>query len=192
MTETWRSLPGWVGIYEVSDEGSVRSLDRVVETARGSRFYVGQALNPTPDSDGYLLVQLSRPRRLVGVHRLVMLAFRGPCPPGLEVCHGDGVPSNNRLSNLRYGTRSSNSLDSVAHGTNPLVKFQTSKTSCPLLHLLAAPNLVPNFEGRKCLACSRARGQRASLKRRGKLVPDLRELADQYYAALGMTHQTTE
>jgi hypothetical protein len=45
------------------------------------------------------------------VHDLVLLAFVGAKPAGLEVCHGDGVKTNNRLSNLRYDTRSANALD---------------------------------------------------------------------------------
>lgn len=47
----------------------------------------------------------------------MLAAFVGPCPEGLEVCHLDGDPLNNRLSNLRYDTRSANNLDKVGHGT---------------------------------------------------------------------------
>lgn len=50
-------------------------------------------------------------RRSVMVHRLVMEAFVGPRPPGLQVCHGDGNGSNNVLSNLRYDTAKANIHD---------------------------------------------------------------------------------
>jgi hypothetical protein len=48
-----------------------------------------------------------------------MLTFEGPCPEGLEVCHGDGNKGNNVLSNLRYGTRLENAMDRALHGTDP-------------------------------------------------------------------------
>lgn len=51
------------------------------------------------------------------VHRLVLEAFRGPCPEGLEALHGDGNTSNNHLQNLRWGTRLENREDSRRHGT---------------------------------------------------------------------------
>jgi hypothetical protein len=51
------------------------------------------------------------------VHRLVLEAFVGPCPPGMECCHNDGNPLNNRLDNLRWDTRRSNQLDRNRHGT---------------------------------------------------------------------------
>ncbi len=54
------------------------------------------------------------------VHRLMLLAFVGPCPEGMECCHADGNPSNNRLENLRWGTREDNKKDSKRHGTLPI------------------------------------------------------------------------
>ena len=52
------------------------------------------------------------------VHKLVLLAFVGECPPGMEVRHLDGNPTNNCLSNLVYGTRSQNSYDTINHGSH--------------------------------------------------------------------------
>lgn len=51
------------------------------------------------------------------VHKVVMLAFVGPRPEGLEIAHDDGDTSNNRLSNLRYTTRVDNEADKLRHGT---------------------------------------------------------------------------
>lgn len=50
-------------------------------------------------------------------HRLVLQAFVGPCPEGMEACHNNGNPADNRLENLRWDTPSSNALDKVKHGT---------------------------------------------------------------------------
>lgn len=53
------------------------------------------------------------------IHRLVALAFLGQCPEGMEVCHLDGVKSNNRVANLRYATRKENHADKRRHMTSP-------------------------------------------------------------------------
>lgn len=125
MTENWRAVPEWNGFYEVSDQGKVRSLDRVVvaRTPRGdigTRAYRGRILTLAKGKRGYLHVALSAPgrRQESNVHALVALAFLGPCPAGLQVCHDDGVKSNNRLGNLRYDTPANNAADKVRHGTH--------------------------------------------------------------------------
>jgi hypothetical protein len=66
---------------------------------------------------GIVNLKLDGAQQMRTVHRLVMLAFMGLCPRGLEVCHGDGVRHNNKLSNLRYDTRKGNLQDKHQHGT---------------------------------------------------------------------------
>jgi HNH endonuclease/NUMOD4 motif-containing protein len=117
--ESWRPVAGWEALYEVSDHGRARSLDRLT-TGRDGRtcHYRGRILKQSPDPDGYLLVGLSRDGRSVthAVHRLVAEAFIGPRPDGLEVLHRDGNPANNRPENLRYGTHIENMDDMLVHG----------------------------------------------------------------------------
>lgn len=48
---------------------------------------------------------------------MVLETFRGPCPPGLEGCHGDGDGFHNELANLRWDTHQSNMQDAIDHGT---------------------------------------------------------------------------
>jgi hypothetical protein len=55
--------------------------------------------------------------KMLHVHTLVLLAFVGPRPDGMECCHNDGNPANNSLSNLRWDTPESNTADSVRHGS---------------------------------------------------------------------------
>lgn len=52
------------------------------------------------------------------VHRLVLEAFVGPCPFGMEGCHNDGDPTNNNLVNLRWDTHKNNEKDKIKHGTS--------------------------------------------------------------------------
>ncbi len=57
-------------------------------------------------------------RRKFYVHRLVLLAFRGPCPKGMEGCHRNGNKLDNKKRNLRWGTHGSNMKDKKSHGTS--------------------------------------------------------------------------
>ncbi len=51
-------------------------------------------------------------------HRLVLTAFRGPCPEGMVTRHLNGVRTDNRLVNLAWGTPCENEADKVRHGTS--------------------------------------------------------------------------
>lgn len=116
-TEIWKPVTGYEGLYEVSDHGRVRSLDR---RDRMGRFYKGRVLRPRRLKHGYLRVNLcfngSSEARYV--HRLVLEAFVGPCPEGMQACHfPDRDPANNRRSNLRWDAVKANGEDRVRHGT---------------------------------------------------------------------------
>lgn len=155
--ENWLPIPGYEGRYEVSDLGSVRSVERVTVDRRGGRkHYAGKVLKPQSNGSHFHvpLYDESSNKRWEYIHRLVMLAFVGPCPEKKEVCHNNGNPADNRLSNLRYGTVSENRLDSVKHRTHP----ETRKTHCPRGHILAEPNLRGGQKPghRKCKACKNA------------------------------------
>ncbi|UUG70009.1 HNH endonuclease [Arthrobacter phage Zucker] len=156
----WRPIPGWEGYYEVSDAGEVRSVDRI--TTHGQRFK-GKMLALNPGPNGYTVVALYRGgvRTADTVHRLVLLAFRGPCPDDHEVCHRSGRRDDNRLANLYYGTHSQNSLDKLAHGTD----HNAVKTHCKQGHEFSPDNTYLRREGgRTCRKC-RAKWQRDSERR---------------------------
>lgn len=185
--ETWRSVVGYEGLYEVSDLGRVRSLDRVVDrpkTAGGPQRLRGRILRTTQRADGRLYVTLSkggkvRPSR---VSVLVLTAFVGPRPMDLVGCHNDGNPANNSLSNLRWDTQSENMRDKGRHGTDP----KRNRTHCPRGHQLVAPNLVESRarQGQRvCLACARARAARQQAAIGGRPF-DLTADADLRYALI--------
>lgn len=152
--EEWRSVVGYEGFYEVSDFGRVRSVDRLVRNGRsGKRLRLGQEMRPYEVDEGHLRLCLRRDGRTRNrfVHHLVLEAFVGPCPDGLEACHGNGVPSDNRLSNLRWDTRSSNALDRVDHGRDN----HRSRTSCPDGHEYTPENTLMDRGRRRCRECNR-------------------------------------
>lgn len=107
-------LPG----YRVSRSGRVQS-DYVRGSHGGRRSGIWADLKPRSQPPvGHLYVRLQG--RKLYVHRLVLEAFVGPCPPGLQCLHGDGNPGNNHLDNLRWGTPLENSEDARRHGTLPM------------------------------------------------------------------------
>lgn len=107
----WRVHPKFTA-YEVSDEGDVRR----VKPAKGA--VVGKCLKPHVGADGYARVTLSMGHKLwtTTIHRLVLETFDGPPDDRQEALHKDGVKSNNRKWNLRWGTHRENYADRVAHG----------------------------------------------------------------------------
>lgn len=115
--ERWLPVPEWAGLYEVSDRGRVRSLDRTVASSRGNgqRMIPGRILRPTAKGTGkYLMVTLSKDDQpeCVYVHNLVLTAFVGPRPPGIiEARHGVAGRHDNSLANLCWGTMQENHQD---------------------------------------------------------------------------------
>lgn len=126
MVEQWRSVVGFDGYYEVSDQGCLRSCDRTIPITGGGDSYGairalrGRPLPLRPRPDGYVPCSLSKDglRGNYFVHRLVAVAFVGPCPDGMEVAHQNGVRSDNRRENLAYASRSENNRQKVEHGTH--------------------------------------------------------------------------
>ena len=97
--EHWLPVVGWEGLYGISDRGRAYSRR------------VGRIMKPAPDGYGHLQIMLcrngkSRPGK---IHRLVLIAFAEPCPPGMEACHGEGGRQDNRWpENLYWGTHRRN------------------------------------------------------------------------------------
>lgn len=106
-TEEWRSLP--LGRYEVSSLGRVRNV-------WGRR--AGLVLKARVNDAGYWRITLYNGQGYdtFALHRLVALAFHGPCPEGREVNHKDGDKSNNRADNLEYVTPLENHQHAAAMG----------------------------------------------------------------------------
>lgn len=154
--EQWKPVVGYEDLYEVSDQGRVRSVRR------------GNLLRPMPTTNGkYLVVDLYRggkeTRKMTRVHRIVAMAFIGP--PADEAltdcCHLDGDGHNNAATNLRWATHGDNLQDRIAHGTHP----SATKTHCPAGHALVPGNLLAHplrTKGhRVCKECKRQQSKSA-------------------------------
>lgn len=117
--ETWKPVVGFEGCYEISSAGRVRSLDRqATEIRRGKpcvRTFKGKLLSPGVMASGHLFVMLGRGNGRL-VHHLVLEAFIGPRPDGLECLHDNDIPDDNWFQNLRWGTRAENIEDAFRNG----------------------------------------------------------------------------
>ncbi len=112
--ESWLPVVGFKEHYFVSDQG------RVMRVARGMGTWPGKILSTSRShAYGYNVVDLSMSCKQTTkcVHDLVLRAFVGPPPEGMEARHLDGNPKNNCLSNLLWGTDIENQHDRVAHKT---------------------------------------------------------------------------
>ena len=121
--EIWRSIQGYEGLYEVSNLGRIRSLDRYVRHAKGGKKIVRGSIKKLPPPNphtGYILVSLYKDCRswTTSVHRLVAFAFQDICGKyfdGAVVDHIDTVRHNNRAENLRWCTISENHLNPITY-----------------------------------------------------------------------------
>lgn len=102
--QIWKEIPEYE--IEVSSFGNVRNIA------------TGKMIRPAFTGKGYLRVNFKR--KCLLIHRLVLHAFVGPCPPKMEVNHINNVTTDNRLANLEYVTSSGNTLHAVKMGTWPV------------------------------------------------------------------------
>lgn len=117
--ENWKPVPGWEGIYEVSDLGRLRRI------VGGTGTKPGRVMNPAVGSNGYVLAHFRYKGRQHSrtLHGLVAEAFIGPRPSKFEVNHIDGDKTNNRAANLEYVSR----RDNLIHSYKYLGRSRNSK-----------------------------------------------------------------
>jgi len=122
--EAWASID-WdedlePGVYEISSHGRLRSYRKQA----GGRLSKPRVLSGNISVSGYPRYKLTLrdgSKRTYTAHRLVAFAFLGlPPTEQHQVAHGDGVPTNNVVSNLRWATPSENLADRFDHGTMTL------------------------------------------------------------------------
>lgn len=129
-TERWLPISGFPG-YEVSSLGRVRTWRDFRGNPFGRKTPHILKLRRNKKRGNYLSIDLIRDRKYHRklVHSLVLVAFVGPKPEGMECRHLDGDSGNAKLSNLAWGTPTQNHADKRCHGTsnagarNPMAKL---------------------------------------------------------------------
>lgn len=96
--EEWKSIPGYEGLYDISNHGRVRSWINRQQNRRLKPY-----LRKLPsDDEGYLHVNLYKNahRKTHKIAPLVLKTFSGSCPLGCEASHINGIKTDNRINNL--------------------------------------------------------------------------------------------
>ena len=122
--EIWE--PVYEGFYAVSNLGAVKRLKS------GHRTHIGKKLSPVVNGYGYCQAGLSIRGKAYTkrIHSLVMSAFVGQCPRGLQINHKNGIKTDNRLENLEYITPRENIRHSIEKLGN---SFQGENNGCAIL-----------------------------------------------------------
>ena len=145
--EEWKDILGFEGLYQASNFGRIKSVDRFRKGKNGSLAPVKERiLKPKLTHNGYYLIGLYKNsiQKFYYVHRLVYEAFNGTIPEGLQVNHINEIKTDNRLSNLNLMTAKEN----VNYGTgidrchNQLINGKKSK---PVLQFTLEDILVKEY-----------------------------------------------
>lgn len=133
--EEWRDIAGYEGLYQVSNLGQIRSLDRTEDNGCGRMRKRKGVILRQFERGGYLCVRLSKNGKGAsrGVHIYVAKAFLEPVDGKNIVDHIDGVKTNNNVNNLRYVTPSENNL--FAYKLGLIDKEKLSKRSRRIIEM---------------------------------------------------------
>lgn len=124
--EIWKDVPGWEGFYQISNQGSVKSMKRTRTDACGRVFTTHEKILKPRLCRGYYIISFYRASIYVNkrINVLVAESFRSDYKPGMIVNHNDGNKLNNHYTNLIPGTH----LDNLIHALDTgLRKTKLSK-----------------------------------------------------------------
>ena len=125
MSEIWKDIEGYEGLYQVSNYGRVRSLDRYVKQNHNTKqLKKGKIIKQQKGHKGYLILSLckDKKRKTFKVHRLVAQAFIPNLENKPQVNHINGDKTDNRIENLEWATNGENGLHAYKNGLRPNVK----------------------------------------------------------------------
>ena len=138
MQEIWKEVKGYDGIYEVSNLGNVKSVDRIVLNKGKYPFLKnGKIIKKRISTTGYYIITLCKNGvvKTFEVHKLVAMAFLNHKPNGhkLVIDHIDNNPLNNNLTNLQIiSNRKNTSKDKTSKYNGVYFRKKTNNTKVKL------------------------------------------------------------
>ena len=140
--EEWRDIPNYFGLYQISNLGRVKSLERFRKGKNGSLSSVKEKiLKPGILNSGYYIIGLTKQSilKFYYVHRLVWIAFNGSIPEGYDINHLNEKKFDNRLKNLNLMTH----IENINYGTG--IERSTKKRSKVVLQFDLQDNFIKEF-----------------------------------------------
>jgi hypothetical protein len=141
--ETWKDVVGYEGVYKVSSEGRVRSIDRTIRYSRSGKEMTmrvrGCVMKQFYSHNGYLRIELKSDGKgnKYPVHRLVLEAFGGTVPSKPQVNHKNLIKDDNRIENLEWCDASENMQhyfrETGAHGPRGEICGSSILKECQVL-----------------------------------------------------------
>lgn len=132
MTEIWKDIPGYEGLYQASNLGNIRSIAFINNRGVKHRIKV-KAQKEGVWGRMYTMLYKDTKRKNWLVHRLIAITFL-PNPNNYpEINHIDGNPKNNRVDNLEWCTASYNMKHAYKNGLNPVIKEHNEKAKKPII-----------------------------------------------------------
>jgi len=120
MSEIWKDVVGYEGLYQISNHGKLKSADRTIKYPSGysDRLFKSKELSLNVSKNGYIYFDLYRnqKRKRFFSHVLVMMSFVRPKQGVEDINHINGIKTDNRIDNLEYCSRSENMIHAFKIG----------------------------------------------------------------------------
>ena len=133
MKELYKDIKGYENMYQVSNLGNVKSLERTVKGRWGTRKLKERILKVGTDTAGYYYVGLSKDTnvKVINIHKLVAITFLNHKPDGYNIVidHRDNCQTNNRVDNLQLISHRKNCIKDKRGGTSKYVGVSLNKVT---------------------------------------------------------------
>ena len=148
MKEVWKDITGYEGLYQVSNLGRVKSLERTKDNNGGKVKVNERIMKISSDQAGYNIICLTKngKRKTHKIHRLVALNFVPNPENKREVNHKDGNKSNNIYCNLEWSTRAENIRHAFATGLNGGEHLKNNSLSKKVIQYDKSMNLIAVYQ----------------------------------------------